>query len=542
MYRNSMPLTNPYHRTLIVPQSNACVLLVALTIALLPGCGGSENSRKSADANSAPPKAAPATTPPPAAPPPIDEPRPAIRARSVLGNRNRTENSNSSLNSSSANETTANSDEPQLPARTFADLLRNDPQGSFESRPMTIDRERVAAAGIRVVAGKHLELFSDLPNQDQLQELVTIFDAAVPLWCEIWQVPLEKVTDWKVSGFLIGDAEKMRLAGLLPEDLPPFPNGYFRGFEFWFNDQPSDFYRRCLMLHEGNHAFMYHHLGGTGPPWYFEGMAERTAVHSWDGSQLKLDVRLKSRDEAPLWGRVKILADAFESGTIYLPEVIMRMDNEEFRRTESYAWAWGACEFFGRHPAHAERFAQLRTRVADRSPAFASTLVEPMAERWEEVLEDWQLFLGEVDYGYDVERAAVLHRPAVEFTGKAFEVEILADRGWQAAGLQVPAGTYRISAEGRFDVRTGAETWTAEPDGITIDYYRGQPLGKLLVALRGDEKLTEVYTPLLVPTDVGRERLIRFDRPGQIFFRLNDAPNSLDDNRGSVRVTIEPAP
>ena len=46
------------------------------------------------------------------------------------------------------------------------------------------------------------------------------------------------------------------------------------GAELWLHDQPTAYYRRHLLLHEGTHVFMASFLGGCGPGWYMEGTAE----------------------------------------------------------------------------------------------------------------------------------------------------------------------------------------------------------------------------------------------------------------------------
>ena len=101
-----------------------------------------------------------------------------------------------------------------------------------------------------------------------------VFDAAVPLWCEYFGVEPAKVADWKIVGYVIQDKERFAGAGFIRRSLPDFPNGFSQGSQLWLYDQPSGYYRRHLLLHEGTHCFMYRWLGGTGPPWYMEGMAE----------------------------------------------------------------------------------------------------------------------------------------------------------------------------------------------------------------------------------------------------------------------------
>ena len=128
-----------------------------------------------------------------------------------------------------------------------------------------IDQQRIATAGIRKIVGKHVTLFTDLPA-GEVDELPKVFDAAVPLWCEYFGIKLGDVAAWKTAGFVMRDKERFVGTGLYLDSLPPFPNGYSTGAQLWIYDQPSAYYRRHLLLHEGTHLFMYRWLGGAGPP------------------------------------------------------------------------------------------------------------------------------------------------------------------------------------------------------------------------------------------------------------------------------------
>ena len=51
-------------------------------------------------------------------------------------------------------------------------------------------------------------------------------------------------------------------------------------------------------------------MGGCGPPWYMEGMAEYLATHRWHDGRLTLGYMPPNRDEVPQWGRIRIIQDA----------------------------------------------------------------------------------------------------------------------------------------------------------------------------------------------------------------------------------------
>jgi len=147
------------------------------------------------------------------------------------------------------------------------------------SRPPEVSEARLNMAGIRKIEGRHLVLYTDLPISEEVDRLPPLFDLAVPQWCKKFSIDPQKAESWKMVGHLMERKERFAGIGLLPPDLPPFLNGYQRGAALWIYDQPSDYYRRHMLLHEGTHAFMRRFLGGNGPPWYSEGMAELLGTH-----------------------------------------------------------------------------------------------------------------------------------------------------------------------------------------------------------------------------------------------------------------------
>ena len=59
---------------------------------------------------------------------------------------------------------------------------------------------------------------------------------------------------------------------------------------------------------------MYTLLGAVGPGWYMEGMAELLGTHRWQEGQLQLRVIPDHRQEVPMWGRIKLVRDAYRDG------------------------------------------------------------------------------------------------------------------------------------------------------------------------------------------------------------------------------------
>jgi hypothetical protein len=399
--------------------------------------------------------------------------------------------------------------------------------------PLEIDQERVTAAGIRRCAGQHLILYSDLPDEGLLRGLVDCFDQAVPQWCAYFQIPPNKSNGWCLESFLMQDPERFRQAGLLPADLPEFPTGFNRGHHFWVvQQQPGDYYTRHLLLHEGTHGFMQWFLGGSGPAWYSEGMAEKLGLHRWDGETLELGARLTHREECPYWGRPKVIQDAVRNGQALRLDQVFDWNYIGFQDLGSYAFSWAACEFLERHPATQKNFTKLFSRAADTTPQFSLKLRSWYnADEWRALERDWQWYLAEMDYGIQSDRVALV--PAAATDSGAWEIR--ADQGWQVTTLTVTAGQkLTVAASGQVIVMRTPEGQAipAEAEGITLHYRRGEPLGKLLVAvIDGEGEVRESYP-------VGQGRTVTVQGAGRVACRLNDSPATQDDNSGSLTVQL----
>ena len=147
--------------------------------------------------------------------------------------------------------------------------------------PLEIDDERVTANGIRKLSGQYITMYTDIRDNADVDDFCNVFDQAIPQWCEIFDISEESVAPLNMTVIVMLEEERFRKAGLMPRDLPKFLAGFNRGHEIWVKNQPGDYYTRHLLLHEGTHAFMQWMLGGSGPPWYSEGMAEMIALHQY---------------------------------------------------------------------------------------------------------------------------------------------------------------------------------------------------------------------------------------------------------------------
>lgn len=402
-----------------------------------------------------------------------------------------------------------------------------------------LDDVAISTRGIRKLPGRHLTLYTDLPSSPEVDELPRVFDDAVPQWCAYFRLPLAKAITWKCVGYLILDKDRFAQVGLIPADLPPFLHGFQRGAELWAYEQPSAYYRRHLLLHEGTHAFMQASLGGTGPPWYMEGVAELLATHRWQDGQLTLRYFPHDKRDFPDWGRIKIIKDGYRSGDTKQLREIMNYDSHAHLQVGPYGWCWAACAFFDGHPVYRGRFRELRHHVRDAAPSFSDRFCGWLSEDWPRLVREWQLFMAQLDYGHDVTREAIEPKAAAPLPANGAEVAVAADRGWQSTGVLLEAGKrYRFEAQGRFQLGIQPKTWWCEPNGVTIRYRDGRPLGMLLGAIVDESGESDGSNGLLSSAGIGLGLETTLKRGGTLYLRVNDYPAELADNQGEVKVRI----
>ena len=422
-----------------------------------------------------------------------------------------------------------------------AETLSKQPAGVDRA----VDDARAAAAGIRKVASRHLVLYTDLASVPEIDALPAVFDLAVPLWAGYFGVDASRTADWQVRAFLIGDRRLFEALGLMPKGHDEFPHGLSIGNEIWLHEQPTAYYRRHLLLHEGTHAFMWQYLGGCGPGWYMEGIAELLGTHRLDtrSGELTLNIMPRDRREVPMLGRIKLVRDAFAADRALALPVVMQIDNRQQLGVEAYAWCWAAAKFLDSHPRYRERFRALKRHVQDAE--FNDLVRRTYGDDWVELTIEWQAFVSTLDYGFDFERMAIEFERGAPLSRKRRTVTIQADRGWQSSGVWLEAGReYRVTGSGRFQVaaeRTdaGERPWMCEPGGVTIEYHDGRPLGMLLGANVTDEISRPAEAGLAKPIAIGLGATIEPRVSGTLYLRVNDSAARLGDNRGALTIIIE---
>jgi hypothetical protein len=117
---------------------------------------------------------------------------------------------------------------------------------------------------------------------------------------------------------------------------------------------------------------------------------------------------------------------------------------------------------------------------------------------------------------------------------------VAADQGWQSIGLRVPRGAMvQLKPAGEVTLANTTRPWVSQPPGITYQYYRGRPLGQLLVCVLPNavDVTSERISPLAIQT-LTEETVLEVPEFSWLLFRVNDDIAQLGDNEGHYEVVI----
>lgn len=412
----------------------------------------------------------------------------------------------------------------------------------------------------RTLSGKHIDLTTDLADTAAAQVLVDAFDAAVPQWGEFWKIDADTIRDWRVTAYVMDNPRRFQSAGLISPRVPKFDYGYALGNRLWIIAQPGDYYTRHLLLHEGVHSLMFDQYGGAGPSWFMEGTAELLSTHSGSGADVKIGQIPADRDAAVYWGRFKAMAEGQKASGTPTIESVLRYPAELHGDVESYGWSWAAAMLMTEYPEYRQTFVQSAKLGRDKSSRFTRQLHQRLQPSWPFLVARWRVMSHELDYGFEWRREKIeISRRDTVWDGSTRLLTVAADAGWQSTGQRYSPGMIinvtaegqcvvansddpdnRQSPEGERDVVTPAKSapWISEPQGITIEYHRGRPLGQLLVCQLPLLSKSQPTTEPLKVEPVGNGTRIEIEGPCWLLFRINEAAAGLADNNGGYSVTL----
>jgi hypothetical protein len=256
-----------------------------------------------------------------------------------------------------------------------------------------------------------------------------------------------------------------------------------------------------------------------------------------DDGKLTLGYWPKNRKETPEWGRIRILQDAVAAKKTLSVSDVIHYPADQRTETDFYAWCWALSTFLDQHPRYQERFRQLIHDV--RRTDFTKRFLQSYRPDWPELCEEWQVMTANLEYGYDVARSAIDFSPGKPLSHEGANVTVAADRGWQNTGLRLEAGvTYQLTASGRYQIAQKPTVWWCEPNGVSIRYDHGWPLGILLAAVRANNPSLSEDSPLLHPKAIGLGATLAPTQSGTLFLKINDSAGELSDNAGTLRVNV----
>jgi hypothetical protein len=106
------------------------------------------------------------------------------------------------------------------------------------------------------------------------------------------------------------------------------------------------------------------------------------------------------------------------------------------------------------------------------------------AEVWQKMAVLWPLFLASLTEGFEDRAFFSAAQLRCIKTVSIRKVELQSGKEWQATGIAIKRGTLpKLNCSGRYAVHDKPRPWISEPQGITIDYVYGRPLGEITAML-----------------------------------------------------------
>jgi len=414
-------------------------------------------------------------------------------------------------------------------------------------RRVVRNRQRLALLGIECYESPHLKLYTDIAPQIA-QGLPAVLEQAWPSLEQYFGVlpPDREGTVFQVTGYIMQDRDRFEKAGVIPHQVSKIINGRHLGAQFWMNAQTQEYYLRHLMLHEYTHCYSMIMENIGAPVWYLEGIAESMATHrrGADG-KLEFNVMPHNKEDFIGLGRIALIQEEVQNAPPKTILDVMQFATKDFVNDDAgtYAWSWALCQFFDKHPRYQTAFRDLAHHM--QGTEFAGEVQKMIGPDLIDVNDAWLLFTRNLQPGYDSQRAMISFQPGKDLALDASVTkQIASDRGWQSSGVHVARGeTYEVNATGMFTLAQQPKPWKSTADGITFQYFGGQPLGRLLMMVRPDPGNDPVrMRSLLREYPLGTHAVWMAPASGTLYFRVNDAWDSLNNNQGTVEVSVTRKP
>ncbi|TWT49811.1 hypothetical protein KOR42_38840 [Thalassoglobus neptunius] len=441
------------------------------------------------------------------------------------------------------NETASNEGAETLESDEIVDS-RPEPVFRPDDDRRFVDPQVLQNADIDVYESKRLRLYTDV-DANIARNIPPLIDLVYERLVEDFGPlpPARDEKEFQISGYLIAERDRFLASGLLPEEFAGFQHGQHFGQEFWMYDQELDYYRRHLAIHEATHCFMMRVPGIHPPLWYLEGIADFYGTHRFnERGHVEFGVMPDSPEEFLGFGRIDMIREEVEAGKRLSVVEVSELGEVEFSKSRStpYAWSWALCKFLDSHPRYQKRFRLLRDHLV--GPDFVRIADQQFApDLW--LLEaEWEEFCRTIDFGWEFEtNAFVMSDEAPVDLPERATFSIAANQGWTWTGYRLQAGeTVHVTAEGQAVLNTTPVDWVSEPQGITIEYANGFPVGRLMAAVLIDPAyVDETNRQRMEVIDIGSSRTIKSEFGGLLMFQVNDFGNNRSNNVGEYNLILE---
>jgi hypothetical protein len=219
----------------------------------------------------------------------------------------------------------------------------------------------------------------------------------------------------------------------------------------------------------------------------------------------------------------------------------LRYDSKAHQDVEAYAWSWAAVIFLKNHPDTSKAFAEmLQQKKMTSDQTITRALLRKLQGQWPQIRREWNAMLTELEYGYDPGRGMLAMTRIPKSIGDTpVTLKLAVDRSWQTPGVKVAEGdTITITTSGEFSVCDKPKPWRCQADGVTLEYYRSEPLGKLMMTLASSFDEEQFSQPIEV-IPVGEHSEYTAKQAGELHFRINESNGGLSDNAGVVTIKVQ---
>jgi len=395
------------------------------------------------------------------------------------------------------------------------------------------DEETLDEHGLSRIDAVPFIFISDL-RVDQLQPIIETAPALIAMWDQTFG-PMTKTPTWVV--FIMEKVGPFKKLNLLPRDGAAVPHGLQLEDRVWIRVQETEYYTRHLFLHEATHARMMavSQFQGDGTLWFHEGIAEYIATHIIDSSTSRIQLTAWPRDprQLPGWNHFTKLQEANKADRTSTLPWILAYQADSYRRRDGqpYADSWALCQFLSLHPQY--RDALSRCLKSSNWENVLQELTEPLLKDSTIQLE-WLAWLAAISPRDDSIQPVVSLPSMDAFSLAPFPVQTWVD----LSSDQLSGRPTEIKVDGRVNIRVKDRDVSSGPDGVTIEYRHGYPLGAVLGVITRRDLKGQVANPFSHPRIIGERAKFDMAADEFLYLSINQFPQSVTPGQPAYRVQI----